>query len=141
MFRHPAIFRALAALLALGGIGWGVLLALHFPQSDKLAFALMFGPGYVVTLGYCWRALAPPDTPWRWIIWGGSALVQGAWLFLPIADAFKHGPSALVNPATAWWACAFAISIYALFTDTADRWSWESEDGDDKEPGSRTIDR
>ncbi len=58
-------------LLATGGICWGGLLLPMILQAEhRLLPILLFGPGYVVTLGYLIRAFSTPSLGGRYVIWG-----------------------------------------------------------------------
>jgi hypothetical protein len=55
------------------------------------------------------------------VIWALSAIVQGGWLAVFVADLSRAGwqPSTVPNLAAgAWWAASFTLSVFALFCDT-----------------------
>src|SRR5262249_23471638 len=116
--------RLLAALLALGGCYWGLLLLpwLIRPDVSPLAVAV-FGPGYLVTLGYIVRSVSTPPMAARYLIWVGSLLGQGAGLLgliWGVTEKVAAGGSALndvVNWATAWLVFATAASVAGLLTE------------------------
>jgi hypothetical protein len=114
--------RMLAGMLALGGLFWGLLLSpwLFRPEASLLAW-LVFGPGYLVTLGYVIRATCTPPLAARRLIWVCSLLIQGGWL-LSIAWAeigqlalgrSVHEPSL----ASAWWLFATVVSFVGFFAE------------------------
>lgn len=116
-------FRGLAAGLAMGGIGWGIFCALLLLRGDPLRGLLLFGPGYVVTISYLWRAIVNPEPRWRRVIWGASVLVQGGWLVWSLVDAMQHGrilTFPFANLSNAWWFCSFVASLVGLLADVDD---------------------
>ena len=112
------LIRTIAALLAAIGAFWGLLLFVLFhSEGDPLRvmiFALIAGPGYLVTAGYFWRAAARPAYQWRTAIWIASILVQGMWLLISLCDG---RPSA----AMLWWLAACAASVVALRIESIDQ--------------------
>jgi hypothetical protein len=69
------VARLLAILLALGGCYWGVLLSPWMLRADVSPLAIaIYGPGYLVTLGYIVRSLTTPPPPARILIWVSSLL-------------------------------------------------------------------
>lgn len=114
--------RTLAALLALGGSFWGVLLSASMlkPEASPLAW-LFFGPGYLVTLGYLVRTVTTPSVAARRMIWICSILVQGAWLLVLVWDVVKQLSSGRsVNEPrlfAAWWIFATVASVVGLFAE------------------------
>ncbi len=130
--RMGHLVRGLAALLAIGGSFWGYLclpsILLYSPR-DAMPL-LVFGPGYLVTIGYLVLCLRVPSPGWQRAIWGASALVQGAWL-LEFINSQLGLRGLLENPwqspylafpiAGAWWTFSFAASIYALISLRSDR--------------------
>ena len=125
-------FRFLAGVLAAGGILWGLL---SVGAIGINGFSLIFIPGYIITLGYIIRCVYTPRLLWRRMLWGASALVQGAWLIfyfgtlvygaLRYAVGSRSSDSGssdsiigdVVNPFTFWWIFALAISIYGYRSD------------------------
>jgi hypothetical protein len=133
---HFEALRILAALLAAGGIWWGYFL--HDPFMDHVRHAdsfndllglLIFAPGYLITAGYLIRCLSKPSLAWRRVIWGASALIQGAWLiFLLWATAARQGFFGnldLVGELIfgGWWAFAFTSSVYGLAVESRKRFA------------------
>lgn len=117
--RKSRIFRALATVLAFGGVGWGLFCAIFFLRGDVGRAMWLFGPGYVVTVGYLWRALAPPPPEWRRLIWAGSILIQGAWLNWSLPELWQRGLPhyAFGYISNGWWIASFAISILGVILD------------------------
>jgi hypothetical protein len=117
--------RLLAILLALGGCYWGLLLSpwLFFRANVSPLAVIVFGPGYLVTLGYIVRSVSTPPAGFRVLIWVSSLLVQGAWLLFMIWNVFETiaaGGSAMhdiENIMTAWWVFATAASVVGLLAD------------------------
>jgi hypothetical protein len=117
--------RVIAGLLALGGVCWGVLLIALIPHAEHAALPLLvFGPGYVVTVGYLIRTVTTPPLRARQVIWVLSLLVQGGWLTWHVVGTLaSSGPiHKLTEPrlVVAWWLIATAASIVALIMDSAD---------------------
>ena len=112
----------LAGLLTLGGLFWGLLLSpwLFRPEASPLAW-LVFGPGYLITVGYVIRAVSTPPLAARRLIWVCSLLVQGAWLlYLVWAETEQlalgrsiHEP----NIMSVWWLFATVASCVGLFAE------------------------
>ena len=131
--RMGHLVRGLAALLAIGGSYWGLecfgsirprLWHGRLLGPDPIPL-LVFGPGYLVTIGYLVLCLRVPSPGWQRAIWGASALVQGAWLLVFIGAEFRiwGGFADLIfgNPIFgAWWTFSFAASIYALISLRSD---------------------
>jgi hypothetical protein len=118
----PWLPRLLAVLLALGGCFWGLLLSpwLFRPDVSPLAVAV-FGPGYLVTLGYIVRSVSTPALTARRLIWGVSILVQGswlAWIVWGMSEKVVAGrmPNESVLP-VAWWVFATAASVAGLLAE------------------------
>jgi hypothetical protein len=116
----------LAYVLALGGCFWGLLLSpwLFRPDVSPLA-VVIFGPGYLVTLGYIVRSVCTPPLMARRLIWIASLLVQGAWLAwfawaLVEKIAAGGAPNEPALP-VAWWVFATAASAIGLFTEKSKR--------------------
>lgn len=113
--------RMLALALAIGGCGWGLLLSPWLFRSDVSPLAVaVFGPGYVVTLGYIVRAITTPRPTVRVFIWSSSLLVQGGWLSYVtwgIVSAGELAAKDFANGMTAWWAFATVVSAAGLFLD------------------------
>jgi len=133
---HFEILRILAALLAAGGILWGLLCfeafmdhVRHADSFDSLLKLLIFVPGYLITAGYLTRCLSKPSLAWRRVIWGASALIQGAWLIFllweTVAGQGFFGNLNLVAFLTfgGWWAFAFACSVYGLAVEPRKRFA------------------
>jgi hypothetical protein len=115
--------RIIAGLLAIGGIYWGVLLLPLIPHAEnQLLPLLVFGPGYVVTLGYLIRVVTSPPLRGRQVIWGFSILVQGGWLVCYVVATLGGGAiSRLAEPnlIVAWWLFATVGSVVALMLERA----------------------
>jgi hypothetical protein len=123
---HPMHFRFLAGVLAAGGIFWGFLCSVF--MFHNLA-TLIFIPGYIITVGYIVRCCYTPRLLWRRVIWGTSAVVQGAWLIsimgiciFSVYSDLRHAGDVEddVLPIifdSLWWAFAFGISIYGFWFD------------------------
>jgi hypothetical protein len=109
-------------LLALGGTFWGVLLApwLFQPGVSPVAW-VVFGPGYLVTIGYVIRAIGTPPRGARYLIWVSSLLIQGAWLLWLIWDVTERvAEGRSVNEPSlmaAWWLFATVSSVVGLLTE------------------------
>jgi hypothetical protein len=57
----PSVPRALAVFLAVGGCYWGLLLSPWVLRSDLSPLAVaIFGPGYLLTIGYVIRCVSTP---------------------------------------------------------------------------------
>jgi hypothetical protein len=116
--------RSLAVLLALGGCFWGLLLSpwLFRPEVSPLAVAV-FGPGYLVTLGYIVRSVSTPPLMARRLIWGISIIVQGcwlAWIVWGISEKVMAGhTSNEPSLPVAWWLFATAASVVGLLAEGA----------------------
>jgi hypothetical protein len=131
--------RLVAMLLAVGGCFWGLLLLPWLFQPDVSPRALaVFGPGYLVTLGYIVRSVTTPPRAVRYLIWASSILVQGAWLvwlIWAVTEQLAAGRSVLrdiANLMTAWWVFATAASVVGLLTEgpkQVKEWSQPSDDG------------
>ncbi|HEY1378253.1 MAG TPA: hypothetical protein VGF55_15745 [Gemmataceae bacterium] len=114
--------RLLAAILALGGGYWGLILSPWLFQLDVSPLALVvFGPGYLVTLGYVVRAVSTPSLSTRRFIWIASIIVQGGWLgFALWGIAEKVAAGRMPNEPVlfeAWWALALVLSMAALLAE------------------------
>lgn len=118
--------RVLAALLALGGSFFGVLLSPWIFRSDVSPLALaVFGPGYVITLAYFVRMLSTPSLSIRRLIWVASVMVQGTWMVWDLSGiSAKIAAGQSVNEPllpSAWWVLATAASVIGLITEDNDR--------------------
>jgi len=114
-------FRFLAGVLAAGGIGWGFWSVVAIVTFHTLA-SLIFIPGCIITVGYIVRCFRTPQLSWRRVIWGASALVQGAWLVTFIVALISQGHISaddVFSPIVAWvwWIFALGVSIYGLCYD------------------------
>ena len=116
--------RILAGVLALGGSCWGILLSPWLFQRDASPLAwVVFGPGYVVTVGYIIRTFSTPPLGVRRLIWIASLLVQGAWLLWiiwGISERLAAGNT--VNEpilVVGWWLFATGASVAGLVTEKA----------------------
>ena len=126
--------RILAGVLATGGILWGLFCLPLLWDFDSLLKPLIFGPGYLATVGYFIRCLSTPSLIWRRVIWVASILVQGAWLTTLLWEQvtrqgfFGHASGAGLLILGGWWTFAFFVSVYGLVA--------ESGTGDHQEPTS-----
>jgi len=113
--------RAVASVLAAGGVLWGLfcfllLLAFSFPP----AAVLLFAPGYFITLGYLYRAISLPPFEVRSRIWMVSLLVQGAWLLWAMSGVvqgqwFRGFAFAFIS--LGWWIFAVIASVYCAMRE------------------------
>lgn len=92
---------------------------IFFLYGKLLRPLLLFSPGYIVTIGYIIRACYLPSLELRRVIWGASALVQGAWFSWFAVGDFSHGMHGFAFEwiSLLWWAFAFLASIYGLVAD------------------------
>lgn len=113
------VFRITAACFAVGGLLWSLFCLVFVVFGDFTRSILLFGPGYLVTMGYVYRALWTPSNLARRVIWGLSALVQGAWLYWFITNVIEYGlrGTKFDFVALTWWTVTFAMSIYAFAKD------------------------
>jgi hypothetical protein len=116
-----SIQRLLAIVLSFGGVGWGMFCLPFFFWNPSNAL-MLFGPGYVVTVGYIARACCTLSYGSRVGIWLLSALVQGAWLIWVLSSIaegawFRGNAFALAFVMFGWWVLAFASSVFSLFTE------------------------
>ena len=107
--------RVMAGVLAAVATLWCIFCALIIFFGNWKALALL-GPGYLVTLGYYWRAIGHPSLRWRRIIWGVSGLVQGAWLLGIIGAAHFGSLGGWSSSALfiTWWSISFGASLAAF---------------------------
>ncbi|MGA2441529.1 MAG: hypothetical protein ABSH08_11255 [Tepidisphaeraceae bacterium] len=116
--KRIALLRIMAGMLAIGATFWaifiGYLVIYDWPQA-----LLWFGPCYVVTAAYYWRALGHPSRNWCRAIWGLSLLVQGAWLTTLIVYTFRGrvDDDRFTWIITVWWAGSAVLSFIALLLD------------------------
>jgi hypothetical protein len=112
----PSTPRFVAILLAAGGTFWGLFLLAGFGPAALIP--LPFGIGYLVTVGYIVRSVMVPPLGVRYLIWGASILVQGAWLLWIVSDMAKRvaaGRQVFEPPLIiAWWAFATISSVVAI---------------------------
>jgi hypothetical protein len=104
--------RAFAAVLAIGGLFWAVVLgAMAFTNGWQSVFGVTFyfGLGYLVWVAWIIRALAPLPLGIRVSIWILSIVYHSAYLISFLASK-AHGGSLLIY----WWSMALALSIAAL---------------------------
>ncbi|HEX3357181.1 MAG TPA: hypothetical protein VHS31_09435 [Tepidisphaeraceae bacterium] len=115
--RH-LLLRLLAGFLAAIATLWAIFLAIlvlpDWPQA-----ILWFGPGYLLTAAYYWRALGHPSLNWARAIWILSLLTQGTWLICFLVSA-SHGhvqgdPFDILI--LIWWTISTLISFIALFLE------------------------
>ncbi len=82
---------------------------------------LVFGPGYLVTVGYIARSVCTPPFVFRRLIWIASFLVQGAWLAYIGSEIVEELCSGRTfnEPLIPllWWAFATIASVVGLLTD------------------------
>jgi hypothetical protein len=120
----PWFARLLAVLLALGGCFWGLLLSPWMLRPDVSPAAVaVFGPGYLITLGYIIRSVSTPPLVVRRLIWSASIIIQGSWLawtIWAICEQVITGHT-LNEPSlpTAWWVFATAASVVGLLAEGA----------------------
>jgi hypothetical protein len=108
--------KTIAGILAVGGFLWG-LLCLPFIISGKTLHSLLiFGPGYIVTIGYFIRWFSIPRLSIRRAIWLSSLLVQGAWLAIYLL-LFALEPTAFGLFFGLWWIFAFGLSLFCLYSE------------------------
>jgi hypothetical protein len=112
-------FRILASALAVGGVVWGLFCLPFFIIGDISRSLMLFGPGYLITIGYICRTFWTPISEWRRMIWGTSAIVQGAWLTWVLIEATKRGLRGIAFEyiSLGWWAFAFLASLYGVVRD------------------------
>ncbi len=117
--------RTMACFLAIGATFWGILCAFIL-LSANAGGLVIFGPGYLLTIGYYWRAFGDPSPQWCRAIWGFSSLIQGAWFTLIAYMAFTHplgfissiGFACFALLVTLWWLGAFAMSLTGFFMES-----------------------
>jgi hypothetical protein len=110
--------RLLAGFLAAGATLWAIFIAI-FVLIDWPRAILWFGPGYILTAAYYWRALGRPSPNWARAIWILSLLIQGTWLIYFLLAAF-HGRvenDPFDKIIFAWWTISTLISLIALFLE------------------------
>jgi hypothetical protein len=112
------ILRLNAGGLAISATGWAILCALFLIGGSWRA-ALVFAPGYIVTVGYYWRAFGRPPQNWRIAIWGASFVVQGAWLAWIIIGMLSGplGGGLFGITLIAWWAYSSFVSLICLIME------------------------
>lgn len=116
--RRIVLLRTIAGILAIGATFWAIFIG-YLVIYDWPHALLWFGPGYVVTVAYYWRALGHPSRNWCRAIWGLSLLVQATWLTYIVVGAF-HGrvdDEAFTRVIVAWWAGSVVLSFIGLFLD------------------------
>jgi hypothetical protein len=115
-------FRLVASFLAVAGSVWGLFCLLFFIAGDPLHSLVLFGPGYVITVGYICRAILTPSRQWRRVIWGSSALLQGAWLTWFVIETARVGIRgfAFEYLSFGWWAFASVVSVCGFIIDVAE---------------------
>jgi len=123
-------FQLLATILALGGIAWGLLGLYFIVYGESVSAVMLFAPGYLVTIGYIWRACWLPSVQWRKVIWGFSVIVQGAWLVFDLTTFHLDFRSVLYFLPVVWWLFACSGSLWGLVADAADSHSSSVGGGD-----------
>ena len=123
---HPIRFRALAGILAAGGVFLSFMSAGASMISHSMLVSLVFVPGYIITFGYIIRCVCTPRISWRRIIWGASAFVQGAWI-VGIISAITYNELRYGGVTAGdvfglvleweWWLFALCIPIYGFRFD------------------------
>jgi hypothetical protein len=110
--------RFLATALAIVSHVWGILCAI-FLSAGFWRAAPLFVPGYIVMVGYFWRAIGDPSRNWARAIWGASLLVQGAWLvWLVVVVVIGKGEwYSLATPMAAWWIASTVLSFIAFHAE------------------------
>src|SRR6516162_6098589 len=114
MENHEKRIRFLAGVLAAGGVFWGfwsVVVIRLSDSSHRILTLLIFLPGLIVTAGYVLRCFYTPSLYWRRLIWGISAVIQGAWMVPAVSIAIFTAPWVIMHPCLLWWIAAFIISI------------------------------
>jgi hypothetical protein len=116
-------FQLFAFFLAIGAAVWGLFCSYFLIFGDRDYSLLLFGPGYLVLVGYIWRCIVTPPIPYRVIIWGVSALLQGAWLVWGLMALWHDGArfTAFQSLALCWWLGSFSISVYGLIADKEEK--------------------
>ena len=119
-------FRLFASVLAFGSVLWGafglfIIISLFRSSSSYLIWSLLiFGPGYIIMVGYVIRAFCTLPTTLRRIIWAASCLVQGIWLVLSIDTVFSlMRMDQFETLCIEWWIGTLIISVYGLIADRA----------------------
>jgi len=127
--------RSFAVVLSFGGVCWGIF-CLPFLFWNPSYSLPVFGPGYVVTVGYLVRAFSTLSLVSRIGIWLLSALVQGAWLIWALCGIFRGAwfrGYAFEVVTLGWWIFAFAVSVYAICTERDEK---TAESGVSRDDGS-----
>lgn len=131
VLKRRAMIRNLSIVLAIGGVFWSLFCAGLIAIGQVERTLPIFGPGYVITLGYIMRALIknPSETliRLRFIrsMWLVSAIIQAAWL-IPIGFAvFTHAQEwTLRSPGILammiWWIFATLVSLYGWLYEPCD---------------------
>jgi hypothetical protein len=112
-------FRTIAGALALFGILWGVLV---FPFTHSWTGFLLFLPGYILTVGYVFRAIANPSRAFVHVLWSVSTIVQGIWFLWAVTTHISEGRmpnSAAEWMLPAWWLTATICSYFGMKLDLA----------------------
>jgi hypothetical protein len=113
--------KIIAGLLAIGGAWWGFLCLLAWVGWNPPSGIIMFGPGYFVTMGYAWRAVATPALWLRRGLWIASFFVQGGWLFYYLLHIEGGVVRDYFNVLTYWWFFATIGSAVALAVERQEK--------------------
>jgi hypothetical protein len=114
--------RTLATVLAVGGCFFGLLLYPWTFRGDVSPLAVaVFGPGYLITLGYIIRACSTPTLGFRRLLWSASLVIQGTWMVGDLSGmAARLAAGQTLNEPllpTAWWIFATFASVTGILLD------------------------
>ena len=133
-----SVFRVLAIILSVGAGLWGIFCSYFLIYGDRELSLLIFGPGYVVLAGYLWIAIGYPHSDVRRLVWGLSALVQGAWLVFGVLVLLHDRLNGFAILIASWWFGSFVVSICGAAMDKSngviDFENWQSEMPEEKPP-------
>jgi hypothetical protein len=108
----------LAILLLLGGIGFALFTWEVVSYWNPLVGLVLFGPNYLVTLGYLLRGAYDLSLKQRVALWSFSILAQ-CWLLVPLLIGATGGgsPGKFGLPCLIWSSTALLVSIFAVMTE------------------------